>query len=75
MLDAIAKSDGSRGAVTNQLFQTNITDGILGTFSINQDGDTTANPVTVYIQQGSGTSGTGKTYKTIVPPPNLVKAD
>ncbi len=74
MLDAIAKSDGSRGAVTNQLFQTNVTDGILGTFSINEDGDTTANPVTVYIQQGSGTSGTGKTYKTIVPPQNLVKA-
>ena len=74
MLDAIAKSDGSRGAVTNQLFQTNITDGIPGTFSINQNGDTTANPVTVYIQQGSGTSGTGKTYKTIVPPANLVKA-
>jgi len=74
MLDAIAKSDGSRGAVTNQLFQTNITDGILGTFSINQNGDTTANPVTVYIQQGSGTRGTGKTYKTIVPPANLVKA-
>jgi len=74
MLDAIANSDGSRGAVTNQLFQTNIKDGILGSFSINENGDTTANPVTVYIQQGSGTSGTGKTYKTIVPPQNLVKA-
>ena len=74
MLDAIAKSDGSRGAVTNQLFQTNITDGILGTFSINENGDTTANPVTVYIQQGSGSSGTGKTYKTIVPRSNLVQA-
>jgi hypothetical protein len=60
--------------VPEQLFQTNITDGILGTFSINENGDTTANPVTVYIQQGSGTSGTGKTYKTIVPPANLVKA-
>ena len=43
-------------------------------FSINENGDTTANPVTVYIQQGSGSSGTGKTYKTIVPPSNLVKA-
>jgi branched-chain amino acid transport system substrate-binding protein len=74
MLDAIAKSDGSRGAVTNQLFQTDITDGILGTFSINENGDTTANPVTVYIQTGSGSSGTGKTYKTIIPPANLVKA-
>ena len=43
-------------------------------FSINENGDTTANPVTVYIQQGSGSSGTGKTYKTIVPPSNLVQA-
>ena len=74
MLDAIEASDGTRASVTNKLFQTNIKDGILGSFSINENGDTTANPVTVYIQQGSGTSGTGKTYKTIVPPANLVKA-
>jgi branched-chain amino acid transport system substrate-binding protein len=74
MLDAIAKSDGTRPAVVDNLFKTKITNGILGTFSINKDGDTTANPVTVYVQTGSGKSGTGKTYKTIVPPPSLVKA-
>ena len=74
MLDAIEASDGTRSSVTDQLFNTDVKNGILGTFSINQDGDTTANPVTVYIQTGSGTSGTGKTYKTITPPQNLVKA-
>jgi branched-chain amino acid transport system substrate-binding protein len=74
MLDAISKSDGTRGSVTKQLFQTNVKNGILGTFSINENGDTTANPVTVYVQQGSGSSGTGKTYKTITPPQNLVEA-
>jgi branched-chain amino acid transport system substrate-binding protein len=74
MLNAISRSDGTRASVTDQLFNTNIQNGILGTFSINANGDTTANPVTVYIQQGSGSSGTGKTYKTIVPSANLVKA-
>jgi branched-chain amino acid transport system substrate-binding protein len=74
MLDAIAASDGTRASVNEQLFKTNVKNGILGTFAINENGDTTSNPVTVYIQQGSGSSGTGKTYKTIVPPQNLVKA-
>ena len=50
MLDAIEKSDGTRASVTDELLKTNITDGILGTFSINENGDTTANPVTVYQQ-------------------------
>jgi branched-chain amino acid transport system substrate-binding protein len=74
MLQAIERSDGTRASVTDQLFNTNIKNGILGSFSINENGDTTANPVTVYIQTGSGSSGTGKTYKTIVPPSNLVQA-
>jgi branched-chain amino acid transport system substrate-binding protein len=74
MLTAIANSDGTRASVTDQLFKTKVTNGILGTFSINKNGDTTNNPVTVYKQTGSGKSGTGATYKTIVPPQSLVKA-
>jgi branched-chain amino acid transport system substrate-binding protein len=74
MLDSIAKSDGTRAAVTTNLFKTNVTNGILGTFSINKNGDTTNNPVTVYKQTGSGKSGTGATFKTITPPQNLVKS-
>src|SRR2546423_12290348 len=74
VLDAIAKSDGTRASVTDNLLKTNVTDGILGTFKINANGDTTRNPVTVYQQVGSGKSGTGKTFKVEIPPASLVKA-
>jgi branched-chain amino acid transport system substrate-binding protein len=74
MLDSIANSDGTRASVTTNLFQTKVTNGILGTFSINENGDTTSNPVTVYVQKGSGSSGTGETFKVITPPQDLVKA-
>ena len=74
VLDAIANSDGSRAKITDNLLHTKVTDGILGTFSINSNGDTTRNPVTVYQQVGSGKSGTGKTFKVEVPPASLVKA-
>jgi branched-chain amino acid transport system substrate-binding protein len=73
ILDAIGKSDGTRASVANNLLHTKVKNGILGTFSINANGDTTSNPVTVYLQTGSGKSGTGKTYKTITPPQSLVK--
>jgi branched-chain amino acid transport system substrate-binding protein len=74
VLDAIEKSDGTRSSVTDNLLKTNVTDGILGTFKINENGDTTRNPVTVYQQVGSGKSGTGKTFKVEVPSASLVKA-
>ena len=74
VLDAIEKSDGTRSRVTDNLLKTDVTDGILGTFSINENGDTTRNPVTVYQQVGSGKSGTGKTFKVEVPSASLVKA-
>jgi branched-chain amino acid transport system substrate-binding protein len=74
VLDAIKNSDGTRSSVTDNLLKTNVTDGILGTFSINENGDTTRNPVTVYQQVGSGKSGTGKTFKVEIPSASLVKA-
>ena len=74
VLDAIEKSDGTRSSVTDNLLKTDVTDGILGTFSINENGDTTRNPVTVYQQVGSGKSGTGKTFKVEIPSASLVKA-
>jgi branched-chain amino acid transport system substrate-binding protein len=74
ILDAIAKSDGSRSSVTDNLLKTKVDNGILGTFEINSNGDTTRNPVTVYQQVGSGKSGTGKTTQVVVPSADLVKA-
>ena len=39
MLDAIENSDGTRADVIKKLFETNVTDGLLGTFKIDQNGD------------------------------------
>jgi branched-chain amino acid transport system substrate-binding protein len=39
MLDAIAASDGSRASVIEQLFAAQVTDGLLGSFEINENGD------------------------------------
>jgi branched-chain amino acid transport system substrate-binding protein len=41
LLDAIARSDGSRSSVVAELFNTDFTDSILGTFKINENGDPT----------------------------------
>jgi branched-chain amino acid transport system substrate-binding protein len=69
LLTAIENSDGTRADVAAQLLNTKVTDGILGSFTINANGDTNSNPVTIYqIKNGKQT-----TYKTIVPPQSLVK--
>lgn len=48
LLDAIARSDGSRASVTKELFETDVKDGILGTFRITPTGDTTGGVITMY---------------------------
>jgi branched-chain amino acid transport system substrate-binding protein len=69
LVQAIANSNGTRADVTKQLFKTKITNGILGSFSLNANGDTSSNPVTIYrIKSGQST-----TYKVIVPPVSLVR--
>jgi hypothetical protein len=39
MLDAIGASDGTRTDVIKQLFATNVTDGLLGSFKFDENGD------------------------------------
>ena len=39
MLDAIAASDGSRADVIAKMFETQVTDGLLGSFTFNENGD------------------------------------
>ena len=39
MLDAIANSDGTRADVIKKMFETKVTDGLLGSFSFNENGD------------------------------------
>ena len=70
LLTAIQNSDGSRAGTAANLFKTNVTNGILGSFKINAEGDTNSNPVSIYQIKG----GKQTTYKVITPPTSLVKA-
>ncbi len=69
IITAIATSNGSRASVAAQLFKTKVTNGILGSFAINANGDTSSNPVTIYVIKG----GKATTLKVIVPPVSLVR--
>jgi branched-chain amino acid transport system substrate-binding protein len=70
LVDAIARSNGTRADVAKQLFKTKVTNGILGSFTINSNGDTSSNPVTIYKIAG----GKSTTLRVITPPVSLVKA-
>ena len=49
LLDAIERAGGAeRGAVVEELFNTSVQDGILGSFEVTPEGDPTAGPITVY---------------------------
>ena len=68
MLDAIAASDGTRQSVVDNLFKTNVTDGIMGSFGFDANGDTTAGGVTVYQIKG----GKQVTIRVVTPDAALV---
>jgi branched-chain amino acid transport system substrate-binding protein len=68
LLDAIAKSDGSRASVNEHLVGARVTGGILGDFHFDKNGDPTYNPVTVFrIHRGMGTID-----QVVAPPPALI---
>jgi branched-chain amino acid transport system substrate-binding protein len=74
LLDAIEKSDGSRQSIIDEVFKTKISNGLIGSFEINENGDITgakgaALLFTIY-------KGTNKlvTFKTAAPKANLVDA-
>ena len=67
LLDAIARSNGTRGSVSSQLFRTNIRNGILGSFRIDRNGDTNLKGITFYRLTGK----TGVPVKTVFPPARL----
>jgi branched-chain amino acid transport system substrate-binding protein len=71
LLDAIARSDGTRTSVTRKLFATRVSNGILGSFWITPTGDTTLNAVAVYRVSG----GEVTTYSTVIVPDTLVASD
>ena len=53
LLDAIAASDGSQASVAEKLSATNVTDGIMGSFTIDANGDTTRGAMSIFqIEKG-----------------------
>jgi branched-chain amino acid transport system substrate-binding protein len=56
LLDAIARSEGTRESVLEELFATSVRDGLLGSFRFDANGDITEAPVTVLrvVRGGSG---------------------
>ncbi|HEX5449393.1 MAG TPA: branched-chain amino acid ABC transporter substrate-binding protein [Gaiellaceae bacterium] len=70
LIDAIARSNGTRADISKQLFKTKVKNGILGSFTISPNGDTSSNPVTIYGIKG----GKQTTVRTITPPVSLVRA-
>jgi branched-chain amino acid transport system substrate-binding protein len=81
LLDAIARSDGTRASVTKALLRSRVRGGILASFSFDVNGDTTTAPVTIFrISPGARTNSTlladfaGATIdRVIVPRHELVK--
>ena len=69
-LDAIAAAgENDRAAIIEALLQTEVTDGILGSFGITEEGDPTSGPITIYVA--------GETFTTeevITPSEELVTA-
>jgi len=70
LLKAIAASNGQRSSVVQHLYGMKITNGILGSFSINSNGDTSGTSITIYKQVSPSKF---KPVKTLVPPASLVK--
>jgi hypothetical protein len=67
-LQAVGLHGGDRAAITRSVFGIKITNGVLGNFTINNAGDTSLVPITIYRQSGKALLP----VKTITPPANLI---
>jgi branched-chain amino acid transport system substrate-binding protein len=68
MLNAVALGGGDRAKTNKAVFGMSVTNGILGTFTINSTGDTNLTPITIYKQAGKQLIP----VKTLVPAANLI---
>ncbi len=58
LLDAIRRSNGTRSSVVEELFRTRVSDGLLGSFSFDRNGDISESPITILQVRGQEASGT-----------------
>ena len=74
LLDAIEKSDGTRTSIIDQVFKTKVSNGLIGSFEINQNGDITgAKGAALLFTIYKGTDHL-ETLKTAAPKADLVEA-
>jgi branched-chain amino acid transport system substrate-binding protein len=74
LLNAIEKSDGTRSSVIDNVFKTKVNDGLIGSFSLNKNGDLTgAKGAAVLFTIYTGTNHL-QTILTTAPKPDLVAA-
>jgi branched-chain amino acid transport system substrate-binding protein len=75
LLDAIDRSDGTRTSVIDEVYKTDVTNGLIGNFKLNQNGDLTgANGAATQFTIYSGVGNHLKTLLTTGPQPALVQA-
>ena len=78
LLDAIARSDGTRASVVEGLFETRVRGGLLGSFGFDANGDITESPVTILRVARGGASNRivsvegGVVARVVRPSPSLV---
>ncbi|HYI75830.1 MAG TPA: ABC transporter substrate-binding protein, partial [Gaiellaceae bacterium] len=81
LLDAIARSDGTRRSVLEELFRTRVVDGLLGNFRFDANGDISESPMTiVQIRRGGSDNRVqsieGALFVRVVrPSPDLVTTE
>jgi YVTN family beta-propeller protein len=78
LLDAIARSDGTRSSVSVELFRTRVRGGLLGSFRIDRNGDPRPTPVTIVrLEHGRGSNVVAsyegsRIHRVIRPPGELL---
>jgi ABC-type branched-subunit amino acid transport system substrate-binding protein len=81
VMDAIARSDGTRASVLHELFASDVRDGVLGSFRFDPNGDITTASIPVLRITGATPPGAGLPRdfqgamldRVVQIPPNLVK--
>jgi branched-chain amino acid transport system substrate-binding protein len=67
LLDAIARSDGTRASIVRELFETRVRNGLLGSFRFDANGDSSESPITIVrVRRGGGSTAIGSFEGAVV---------
>jgi branched-chain amino acid transport system substrate-binding protein len=67
LVDAIARSDGTRPSIVRELFDTRVRNGLLGSFTFDANGDSSESPITIVrVRQGGGSTAVGSFEGAVV---------